>query len=325
MKAKQLIIVGAILSGAMVGHSQASLLVYQGYEYATRGDLIRQGSPLAIDPVSWNGDGNTSAIGFTGSWGAQAFGSNNTAWDITTQLPTAPATSQFYSKVTAGTFTDLPQAWTSTGFTQVGRYAEGNQTTGVRYNNLKLSTPILDVEQSGVLYVSFLLRTGTDLSLPSPSTHIDVVSFRLGSISADGFNSSKLHFGFTKDKIAIGQGFTPGTPGEIEANTTYFFTAKVTTQAGNDTVQAKLYKGTTALDTSEPISWDVSRNFEILATPASGGSLINTFSTAINTNFGAGIDEFRAGTTWASVTAIPEPASLSILGLAGLMMLTRRR
>jgi len=38
-----------------------------------------------------------------------------------------------------------------------------------------------------------------------------------------------------------------------------------------------------------------------------------------------GVDEIRIGTTLADVIPVPEPASVALLGLGGLMLLRRRR
>ncbi len=64
--------------------------------------------------------------------------------------------------------------------------------------------------------------------------------------------------------------------------------------------------------------------------PNSGENLDELFFLAnlVGQQTGTGFDEFRVGSTWADVTPntlIPEPASLALMGLGGLLMLGRSR
>ncbi|MGH8047275.1 MAG: PEP-CTERM sorting domain-containing protein [Chthoniobacterales bacterium] len=154
------------------------------------------------------------------------------------------------------------------------------------------------------------------------------IAFQLTSqptVSAYAFAlaTGNTNYGATVWIQAAGAGFNFGvanrsnsTPTydtvELSLNTTYFIVASYTFNAGTNDDSSSLWIN------------PASSNFEAASAPTptltvTGGNdlvQINQFLIRGVTGSGAGeVDELRVGTTWASVTPVPEPGTVALVGL----------
>ena len=199
-------------------------------------------------------------------------------------------------------------------FTPVGeRLRRVQGTTGDRAAIRDLSQPF-DLAGDGVLYASTLVRRGDDGDAISASdmqfqfrTNGGTIGFRFGVSAADVFFVGA-------NAVDTNSGAVP-----IVEDTVYFLVVKiVSSAAGSDEVFMNVYAPGDTVPQSEPGSWD-------LATSGARNDLITQLRINIGTNNSYGeIDEIRIGTDWASV-AVPEPASLAVMGVGALAVRAVRR
>jgi hypothetical protein len=164
-------------------------------------------------------------------------------------------------------------------------------------------------DTSGVQYVSFLGNTmGTGL------TGYSMLEFNNGAttiFSLGGSNDSNSNGEFTMDRQT---GFV--NSGVLRGNATTFFVAKIdyTGGAGADVVTYWVNPTVGGAETVSALTATGTFNFDRIA-------FANFTPTRWN------LDEVRFGTTWASVTPVPEPSTYALLalGLGALFFLRRRR
>ncbi len=111
----------------------------------------------------------------------------------------------------------------------------------------------------------------------------------------------------------------------VVAGDTYFMAAKIVSSAASpDTAYLKVFGTGYSLEvpTDEPTTWDATISTSTGANLDRIRMRIDPGNTA---DLPGEVDEIRLGTDWASVTAVPEPSSLALLGLGGLACLRRRR
>lgn len=190
------------------------------------------------------------------------------------------------------------------------------------YSNRRMTTAI-DFSQDGTYYASVLLRKYVDGGSEPGSDQIAVKFFDAS------LTTQRWGFGLGSTELFYVEGgpdvpaWTASQAG-VALNTTYFMVAKLVTSAtGNDEWYLNVYGPSDTVPGSEPVGWQMS------FTGASDAAGIDLVRVEYGTNAEGAVDEFRLGTTWASVTtAIPEPATYAVFaGLAALgwALLLRRR
>ena len=214
----------------------------------------------------------------------------------------------------------LPQG--ASPFTPVGGHILSN-TNVAKVATRILSTP-LQTDVTTTYYFSYQFRRDTGLgeagiafynSAGSPATS----DLFFGALY-DSPNSAesrelrlKTSVGDTRAENALTNGVN------------YFLVIKLAMNESstNDNMYANVYSETDTVSDTEPVTWQYSKI---------GGSITPTTLDTIylRNSAPAGqsqyLDEFRLGTTWndvAGASAIPEPSTLALSGLALLLMLRR--
>jgi len=166
---------------------------------------------------------------------------------------------------------------------------------------------------SGALYASFLLdvqtNSSTKLLAYFENTTSSITSPQLGLFLGNG-------------TIGVGKSTTsPGFSTSLSLATTHLVVIRYTFSAN---AQVDIW-----VDPSSSDYAAVSAPTPTGGTSGTGNSALQYF--AINSPSGTGpsafLDEVRVGTTWADVTPVPEPATLTLVGLAliGGAVIARRR
>lgn len=206
--------------------------------------------------------------------------------------------------------------------TAAGNRLDYSSSLGVDdYSNRRMTTGV-DFSQDGTYYSSVLLRKFVDGGSAPGSDQIAVKFFDATLTTQRwgfGLGSTELFYVEAGPDVPAWIASQAG----VALNTTYFMVAKLVTRAtGNDEWYLNVYGPADTVPGSEPVTWQMS------FTGASDATGIDLVRVEYGTNAEGAIDEFRLGTTWASVTtAIPEPSThAAFAGLAALgWALWRRR
>jgi hypothetical protein len=283
-----------VVAGIIAPSAQAGLIAYDGFQDYSAGSQFESGADGAAGPGLNGGSG----------W-ASAWDSLNSVKSKATVV--APATPLSYS---AGSIT----------------INGGNRAAQLVDTGTGAVQPLgrAFAQQTGTVYVSLLFRPANGGTLESS----DLMQFLLDS--ALGNHRPSVSFGDVVTngaqlgaRVSTGSADTSGTTGSsFTNNTTYFLVAEFSKSGlganADDYDTARLFVNPTS--TSLPVTASAS------ATAESGLTSLSVFDTrtnALDADDFYQFDELRIGDTYASV--VPEPASLGVLAVGGLMLLRRRK
>lgn len=339
-----------MLVGLAPTPAAAELLVYEGFNYTT-GDPIPGGTGVAL-----NGQGTAGELGLTGTWTTSNSGGSNVPNSTTVYPQGSPtgitANTTFVPNPFNGTVANLS---TSGGFfgptnaTNSATELPANHTNGTdhMFAHRSLASSVTATFVTGnTTWFSFVSARGYSANARSPSFYIGAGQLAPdrgnvatapgiggGGSVADGprifptyWNNGLISSSGTNNVVdteaRTWEGF--GTPnivvGKIEWNAD---------TNGGDVISLFSFLET---DTLTMAAFDAgiaatpllsSRNWAALS-PVLDETTFNTISIAGGRYVA---DELRIGMTFSSVTpaVVPEPSSLVILGLGGVLMLVRRR
>ena len=262
------------------------------------------------------------ALAFTGAANAQIItedqfltgGSNYSVGDLNGQNPTRTGASGAWTanpnydiNATGLTFDGLA---TSGGRVDATVAPTGGATTW--HTATESASAPSDVSNTP-FYISFLLRSdrATDVRLGLGTT---------GTGRFMGMSQGTFFAGNT-------------TGGTFNINTTYLLVAKVTPNASgsNEQIQLWAYADGATIPTSEGTAGAAiidNSGVSFISGTGTWNSGFGFYYSNVNASdsYNASFDELRIGTTWSSVTPVPEPSSALLLGfgLAGLAYLRRR-
>ncbi len=204
------------------------------------------------------------------------------------------------------------------GLSYMNLQVSGNAIYNPTTSTTTASRAFANAPESGSVFFSFLVAGGETtfgrlgaLLRPSDGSNSPGV---IGLSAAQSFDGGS--FGLRPNQANIG-GLNNTNPGGAAVVGTNLVVA----QYNYETNQASYWVNPTSLGGTAPAATISGIGF------TDPTQLINQFlfgysdSNATTAIF----DEFRVGTTYASVTPIPEPGSLALLGLGGLLMLGRGR
>ncbi len=194
--------------------------------------------------------------------------------------------------------------------------------------DVRTSRPLSSVPSGSTFYMSGLVLVGSLANLNNEQSVTMGLSARLTSGPTI---SSGVHFGVTKDSfgnlyLAAFAGGNTYTIGDAltsdRAIQTQMIVLELDMAAGNDALKVwALEQGATDLTASASITIS---NVDIGELSELSYFAIQAFSSG-STPTGVKMDEFRVGTTLNDVTsAIPEPATISMLGLGALLTMLGR-
>lgn len=193
-------------------------------------------------------------------------------------------------------------------FTPVGGRLLGNSSDAKSIADRPLASGF-DLGQDGELFVSMLVqRPGAD-NVKGSLYGYTSTGTRLFRISLSGLSIPL---------IGLGDNYTRIDSVNLTAGDTFLMVAKIEAHdEGDDILRLKVYGANDTVDTEEPVQWDGDFSGDI-------NDVFSVLRLELNDGFTTAMDEIRIGTDWASV-AVPEPGTLSLLTVCGLLRLTRRR
>ena len=284
--------------------ASADLLIYEPFDYSAGVPIIGQQDLYSPGSPTWARAGTVGTA---------------TVHHVVTPSLTAP--SGFPASVGNGGFT-VGGPTATADFKEYARMSLGSEygVNATLYYSLLLNVPSTtgmtvantnpNANNDGI--IAFNNATGT--SAGEPNTWAGELTMRLGSV-ANTFN------------LGVRASTTPNGVGNT------YWTGDITTTSTHLVVVGFTEGATPGLGGLSSLWLDPSSGtFGALSAPTADGSTIGTYSaTGANDHtdsliLGAGIatgtdpnqtlvDEIRAGTTWADVTAVPEPATATLAGL----------
>lgn len=223
------------------------------------------------------------------------------------------------------------------------------------YDKITLNGGHVGESNPGNIYYSFLIDVPSISGLTVPSTNVNA-----GNDVLIGFNNqpatapstsrpqnwgASVVIRLNNTTVATSTGYNLGirSSGTASGAGNTYWSGSLTPGTTNLVVVEYAASGTTGQSVSSVWINPDSSNYGAANAPAADGSSIGDITNTNNSvdyieslTIGAGIatgaapsntdmDEIRVGTTWADVTAVPEPASLGLLGLAATALVGRRR
>lgn len=289
---------------AIAAPASATLLTYEGFDDKTLGAVHAQEGG-----IGWK----TGTLGFEQGWRNQSNGSDYTVADTT--------------PLSYGSLVTSPDGQYMAGggsFRNVGRQLD-NKSGGVWDSAGKITNPftIGDIDRGGLVWVSLLIRKDS-----SSSFNRYAIGFSSGNVPETlpgnvslGTNNGATDI-FLKGPGTTGDGIDTGK--DLVQGQTNLWVLRFDFNGSNSSVHAWVNPAFATLGGPD------------LALVTADVSLTGLTNTSIsfrnlglilgfNSNNGAA-DEIRFGTTYASVTPVPEPASaVALLGLGAAALVRRRR
>ena len=257
---------------------------------------VREIFALETDTVSPPSTEITVSTSFAGTAAAPT---GNIGFSSAIWASTAGGVSNSAATFTAGDIASLPTAYSDSGFTNTGNYIGTGTGGGTAQPAFQTLATAINVESATTTYFSFLYR---------------VTAAQTNATSGGGFS----FYSGSQERAQIGLGANQsirindpvGSSFSATANNSFitgtdtaWIVGKFVTGVGNDTVTVNVYTGTEVIG-SEPVSWDATKSWTF-------GANIDTIR--FNSPHPQQFDEFRMGTTYASVTAAPAAVAAPVI------------
>lgn len=253
-------------------------------------------SLIVVEPFNYTVDANIGGVaatgtGLTGNW-------QRTFTDGATAI----------LRVYDATGTDAWATPSNYAFTPVGTRVGTPVDQGNSAAVNLASAGQINFDANGVYYYSYLLRYGSD--------NRSRVSFG-SSATPDLMRVQGIVDGTLR--VYAGGDFTAGAA--LAGNADYLVVGRITTSAdGNDEHRIWVYGSGATITLSDP---GTAGSYASHSAAITGTASMLQFSNVIDASYG----EFRMGTSWESVTVVPEPSTyVAIAGLfaVGAVLLRRR-
>lgn len=292
------------LAVSLTVNLQANLIAHESFDYA----------PKATNDTLPGGTGITGLNGGTGFSGAWNDFAVSTAVGRTGDLGTGIISSDPITFVSAGNMTS-PLSYTDTNGNEL--VTSGNQlrTSFGDGSVAERALPQTYGNDGETIWLSFLgqsysnsnNRRWSGISLGGDLGYFGLAANNENT-SANNANWSFANFGATPgDEEFIDTGIAAGS-GDPS-----FVLIRIDYKAGAEDI----YMWVNPLLDVEP---------NILTADGSGSAALPTFDRIVVTGrWQSDYDEIRLGTSFASVTPVPEPGSIALLALSGIALLARRR
>jgi hypothetical protein len=321
MKSTQALLAAATLS-FITGTASAELLIYEPFAYtATNGS----------DNAASLGDGNQSgALGTTGAWRSSENNvtSNDRQVDVFTPGLSFSDGGGNDLSVTGGYTTRVDRVGQAANSIDVSALA----SAGLTADNTTMWMSFLFIDRgfsgpnSAVMLSSTDMVAGDSLALDSAGYGVGVAIKQTNTTGIRPVSTAYNNGAANPTRNGSDLSFPvsdPGTGADIataEEGVVYMFAAKI--NWNEDGTDDEIFVFNITDLTSEPDESDaiVSDTFDMSLVNQQSLNVLNIGNTQVD-----GFDEIRFGTSAADVGIVPEPTSLALLGLGGLLIARRRR
>lgn len=292
----------AISAMALAPLASANLIGYESFSGYTNNFLL--------------GQETSSSTGFAGT-------------DVWTRSSSQNASRDFWARPTEGlTYSNLVS---SGGSAEIARTSTFNDT-GINTATLASSTPTADTPDE--LFFSALINADGYTAKSDDATNQGVEVRFLHEAGG-----RQLGFGFggasggdqTAAKTLFVRGFVGASPARIQSNLalnsgTNLVVLSIARPGGSGDNTYSLWLNPNPSSPMGTPDWQSTQNFGIVVNDGSFGFYGFDMTQSFNGEQSVSVDEFRLGTTYDAVTAIPEPGTLVLLGVAlGTLAIFRRR